>query len=141
MICEEERLALIRKSLEGGLHLMMHSGRKLVVVATMPAMIADAWIGVYLDTGEPVTLHLDGVVEDAAGDQDTPIDLWCYKKAEFKGWRHINPEYTEVSVRLLENGSMEAVFDSIRAQKEATILLCPKTVTNLSTNPKTILRP
>lgn len=143
MICEEEeRIALIKKSLEEGVHLVMESGRKLVVVAPMPAMIADnTWIGVYLDTGEPVTLHQDEVVVDGAGDHDTIIGLWCYKKAEFKGWKHIHPEYTEVSVCLREDGSMSAVFCSIRAQKETTILLCPKTVTNLSANPKTIIRP
>lgn len=142
MICEEERIAIIKKSLEGGGHLVMESGRKLVVVAHMPAEVTEnSWIGVYFDTEEPVTILSDGVVVDTDGNHDTPIAPWCYKKAEFKGWKHINPEYIEVSVRLLEDGRMSAVFCSIRAQKEKTILLCPKTVTNLAANPKAIVRP
>ena len=142
MICEEERIALIKKSLEGGLHLVMESGRKLIVAALMPAGVTEnTWIGVYFDTEGPVTIFPDGMVIDADGNHDAPISLWCYKKAEFKGWKHINPEYTEVSVRSLEDGHMKAVFSNIRARKEITILLCPKSVTNLSANPKTIARP
>lgn len=142
MICEDERIALIKKSLEEGLHLVMESGRKLVVVAPMPTEATEnSWIGVYFDIEEPVTILPDGVVVDTDGNHDTPIALWCYKKAEFKGWRHINPEYTEVSVQLLGSGRMLAVFCGIRAQREKTLLLCPKTVTNLSANPKTIVRP
>ena len=142
MTCEEERIALIKKSIEGDLHLVMESGRKLVVVAPMPAGATEnSWIGVYFDTEEPVTILPDGGVIDTDGNHDYPIGLWCYKKAEFKGWKHIHPEYIEVYVRLLEDGRMKAVFSNIRARKEITILLCPKTVTNLSANPKTIVRP
>ena len=145
MTCEEERIALIKKSLEGGVHLVMESGRKLVVVALMPSIpdqaTENSWIGVYFDTEEPVTILPDGVVVDTDDNHDTPISLWCYKTAEFKGWKHIHPEYIEVSVRLLEDGRMKAVFFNTQGRKEITISLCPKIVTNLSANPKTIVRP